>query len=161
MGELITRWVKIGLAFAILWAGVFFWNGYGCRKIVGREMEPAVKRDSLPMLALNLTKTSDFQKGDVVYYEYEQAGLNQPAMAGRVIGLPGDRVQITEGDVSVNGARVDQSYVTERSTETLSEIIVPRNCLYILCDNRREYAEYDSRGLGPIGVWAVDGKLRK
>ncbi len=124
-------------------------------------MEPAVKRDSLPVVSLGVFKTADFQRGDVVVYEYEQAGLNQAAMAGRVIGLPGDRVQIAEGDVSVNGAKVDQSYVSERSAETLAEIVIPRDCLYILCDNRREYAEYDSRGLGPIGVWAIDGKFRR
>src|SRR5262245_17866721 len=152
MVELILRWAKVGVVVVLLWVGVFVWNSYGCRKVSG----------NMSVIALAGPRPSGFERGDVVWYEYSVPGQQaEPGLAGRVIGVAGDRVAIVEGEALVNGVKVDQSYVSDRSSETLAEIVVPRDCLYILCDNRRDNAPNDSRGAGPIGVWAVEGKVRK
>jgi hypothetical protein len=48
----------------------------------------------------------------------------------------------------------------KKAGEDYAEIIVPRNTVYALCDNRNASKNIDSRTLGPIGYWAIVGKLR-
>lgn len=160
MVELVLRWVKIVVVVALLGAGTFVASAYGCRKIEGSEMDPAFKEGSMAFTELTVTAPPELKRGDIILYEYQQPGLPQAKLAARIIGLPGDRVRLAEGEVFLNDTRLPESYLTGRSTETQSEIVVPRDCLYVLCDNRLGYAAYDSRGIGPIGAWAVDGRIK-
>jgi signal peptidase I len=164
MGELVTRWVKIGIYFVAAWFVIWAYNSIGCRKMEGGEMEPTMKHDEFRLIFPKAFRPNDpIQFNDVVYFEYEQKGRSQANFGGRVIGLPGDRIRIQEGDVYRNDGKIDQSYVasSQKTTETLAEIIVPRDCMYVLADNRREFADLDSRGIGPIGMWSVEGRMRQ
>jgi hypothetical protein len=40
--ELITRYVKVLIAFVLLWTGVWVFNTFGCSRVEGPEMTPAV-----------------------------------------------------------------------------------------------------------------------
>jgi signal peptidase I len=162
MGELVTRWVKILLGFLMLWVGVYAWNNVGCSKLIGSEMEPTHKRDAFKLTSPKKFRPEDLAVGDIVFYEFTMKGRNiQEGFAGRVMALPGSRVRIEGGDVFVDDKKADATFVeaNSRSGESREEILVPRGCVYILADNRREYVEYDSRGIGPIGSWAIVGKM--
>jgi len=99
-----------------------------------------------------------------MYEVARPSGMNtQTQYAGRIIALPGQRVRIQDGKVFVDDRIQDQGYVAgdKQVAETRAEIIVPRDHFYILADNRREYGEADSRGVGPIGAWAIDGRFKR
>src|SRR5690348_2548254 len=102
MGELLGRWAKSAAGLVIIWLLIFVWNSYGCRKVVGTEMEPTIKRDDMPILDLKSTKTDTLAAGDIVIYEYERPAQSQQQFAGRIVGLPGNRVRIQEGEVYVD-----------------------------------------------------------
>ena len=80
-------------------------------------------------------------------------------VTARVIGLPGDRVKIVKGEVLVNNSKAGGPVDKKAAAETYAEIIVPRNTVFVLCDNRGQKT-LDSRALVPIGSWAILGKLR-
>jgi signal peptidase I len=162
MGELITRWLKIGIGFLLIWVLIYVWNMMGCRKVVEQEMHPTIPRDRFKVIYPGQFRPQHFNRTtDALFFEYLQAGQPQSSFAARVIALPGDRVRISEGEVFVNDQKVDQSFVAAdcKSAETLAEIVVPKDCVYVLCDNRRSFGRYDSRGIGPVRVWAIDGKI--
>jgi signal peptidase I len=76
----------------------------------------------------------------------------------RVIGIPGDKVDIKNGYVYVNGKKLDEPYV---KGETLSQefqlpITVGANKLFVLGDNRP--VSKDSREFGLIDYDQVEGK---
>jgi signal peptidase I len=86
-------------------------------------------------------------------------------VAARVIALPGERVRIEKGDVFVNGAKVGGEYVNaaNRSQEDYSEIVVPRETVFLLCDKRKtQYGQlpWDSRGIGPVPMYAILGTFK-
>lgn len=160
--ELITRYVKLLIFFAIIWVGIFFYNTHGCRKVEGAEMEPAVGRDSFKRIAPKVRRPEQLNHEDVIFYEYVHPGRSQRVFAGRVVGLPGDKVRIVKGEVYVNGDKIRSDYVggSQRTNEDFQDLIVPKDTVFVLCDNRRAGIPLDSRGIGPVGAWAILGKIR-
>lgn len=162
MGELVTRWIKTLILFIALWAGVYAWNNVGCRKVEGDEMHPTYPRDRFKPTSPKKFRPEDLNIEDVVFYQYQMGGKgNQEYYAARVVAKPGDRVRIELGDVFVNDQKINATYVDSnaRSTETRDEIIVPKGHVYLLADNRRQYAEFDSRGIGPVAAYAIAGRM--
>lgn len=54
----------------------------------------------------------------------------------RIIGIPGDTVEIREGTVFVNGTEVFEPYVKNRDSYNLAQIVVPESSYFCLGDNR-------------------------
>ena len=66
----------------------------------------------------------------------------------RVIGLPGDTVEIRNGQVLVNDQWINEPYLTNRGSTTRRLTVVPENTFYVLGDNRRH--SLDSREWGTV-----------
>ncbi|MBI2931739.1 MAG: signal peptidase I [Planctomycetes bacterium] len=164
MGELITRYVKFGVAWLLLIGLVILYNGYGCRRVLGPEMEPTIKKEQFRTLYAGKTKPAeDVTYDDVVYYEYEISGEPQAAFVARVVGLPGDRIRIAKGEVYRNGTKVAQPYVGQAhmTNEDYEEVLVPKESFFVLMDNRQHGKRWDSRAIGPVGRYAVAGKVKQ
>jgi signal peptidase I len=74
----------------------------------------------------------------------------------RVIGIPGDTVEIRFGIVIVNGTILPEPYLINRDTSNLAPVEVPQGFYFVLGDNRP--VSYDSRELGPISQESIIGK---
>ena len=93
----------------------------------------------------------------LVYYVLE---LNKISYIKRVIGIAGDRVQIKDGKVYVNGEELKEEYLPEgTTTKTVyyNDVIVPEGCVYVMGDNRDQ--SMDSRTFGCIPLEKVEGKV--
>ena len=73
--------------------------------------------------------------GDVVAFSYPEDPSR--GLVKRVIGLPGDVIEIKDGYVIRNGQILPESYVVSRDRRTISELTVPADSYYVLGDNRR------------------------
>ena len=99
--------------------------------------------------------------GGFLHWLSEGLGVVRPAdedFIKRVIGLPGDTVELREGRLFVNGARVAEPYLKgPPDTRDFGPITVPRDDLFVLGDNRLN--SNDSRfGLGYIPLDRVVGR---
>ncbi|MFZ5988454.1 MAG: signal peptidase I [Bacillota bacterium] len=76
----------------------------------------------------------------------------------RIIGVPGDVVDIKEGYVYINGIKMTEPYAKGTTMEQTFELpkVVPQNNVFVMGDNR-EYSK-DSRQLGFIEYEKVKGK---
>lgn len=75
----------------------------------------------------------------------------------RVIGVPGDVVEIVQGDVYRNGALLDEPYVTRRDDASMGPVIVEADGLFVLGDNRS--ASNDSRDWGILPTENLIGRV--
>jgi len=83
--------------------------------------------------------------------------VNAQDFVKRVIGLPGDHVEITDGQVLVNGVAIDEPYVDFEDLRSSGPFDVPEGMLFVLGDNRPNSS--DSRfGLGYIAIDDVVGR---
>jgi signal peptidase I len=96
-----------------------------------------------------------------VSFSVVMQGKGTRDVAARVIGLAGDRVRIEKGEVFVNGQRAAAEYVSaaNKSIEDYAEVVVPRDSVFLLCDNRKAGAALDSRAIGPVLKWALNGRF--
>ena len=158
--ELITRYVKILIGFVLLWIGVWVFNNFGCSRVEGPEMTPAIPPEKNALIDPRIRQPEELHREDVIAYIYDiGAKGHSRRVTARVVGLPGDKVKIVKGDLYVNNEKTGASQ-DKKSQEDYAEIIVPRNTIFALCDNRSASKGLDSRALGPIGYWAILGKLR-
>jgi len=76
----------------------------------------------------------------------------------RIVGVPGDRVEIDSGAVYVNGRRLEEPYVPQRFRDerSMSEVEVAAGSYFVLGDHRN--LSSDSRDFGVVGRGAIFGK---
>lgn len=159
--EVVIRYLKLLIYFAILWGGIWAWNNYSLRKVEGAEMEPSIMRDSFKWMNPKSHFPADLRRDDIISWDYVRMDKGQRTFSGRVVGLPGDKVQIIKGEVRVNGQAQRQDFVIpqSRTAEDYEEVIVPRDTVFVMCDNRKQFLVSDSRGIGPVGMWAIAGRF--
>lgn len=103
------------------------------------------------------------QRGDVVLYRYPNEEGKR--FVHRVIGLPGDQIEIRTQMLSVNGEVLTEPYVQhtdqplapENVRDHVGPMIVPPDAYFVLGDNREE--SLDSRFLGPVSKAHILGQV--
>jgi len=97
--------------------------------------------------------------GGFFHWLLQGLGVQQPESEDfikRVIGLPGDKVEGKNGFVYVNGKRLDEPYLTQK-TQPFDAVTVPAGKLFVMGDNRGN--SLDSRfTLGYVPIDKVIGK---
>lgn len=74
----------------------------------------------------------------------------------RVIGLPGDTIEIKEGHLYRNGKEVNEPYIKEPMNAGIDQSwIIPEDHVFVMGDNRNH--SNDSRSIGPIPLTHVMG----
>lgn len=123
-------------------------------QIYGSSMTPTLTDGNI-VLSL---KTSDFERGDVVAFYY-----NNKILVKRVIAKAGDWVDITEeGDVYVNSQLLDEPYVTEKALGTCDITLpyqVPESRIFVMGDHRSVSADSRSSAVGCVEEERIVGKL--
>ena len=96
-------------------------------------------------------------RGDIVVFWYPEDPSK--SYIKRVIGLPGDTIEIREGVVRVNGSDVQESYLDPRlnvSHRSVNPIVVKNNYYFVMGDNRDNSS--DSRFWGLVPKKYIYGK---
>ncbi|PHG59733.1 signal peptidase I [Bacillus toyonensis] len=83
---------------------------------------------------------------------------NKDIYVKRVIGKPGDSIEIKDGYVYRNDKKMKESYIKELMPSFIEgKWIVPQNHIFVMGDNRNN--SRDSREIGPIPIDHILGKV--
>ena len=82
-------------------------------------------------------------RGDIVVFEpppqlQEYGYTASQAFIKRVIGLPGQTVQVTQGRVYVDGQPLAEDYILEAPAYEMPPVEVPAGSLFVMGDNRND-----------------------
>jgi signal peptidase I len=93
-------------------------------------------------------------RGDIVVAD--RPG-DEVSLVKRVMGLPGETIEVRDGHVIINGQSIEEPWVTYFGGPDYGPEEIPEGYVFILGDNRR--ASRDSRAIGPVALRAVEGRV--
>ncbi|MCR4745990.1 MAG: signal peptidase I [Lachnospiraceae bacterium] len=82
---------------------------------------------------------SEPERGDIIIFKFPDD--ESKLYIKRLIGLPGETVEIKEGKVFVNGEALDEPYLTVTTEGTFGPYTVPEGHYFMLGDNRNNSAD--------------------
>ena len=108
------------------------------------SMQPTLKPGEFLIVNKLAYRLGQFHYGDIVVFHYNP----QEDYIKRVIGLPGDEVEINEGKVYINGEQLQEDYLVSPPAYTGSWQ-VPEGRLFVLGDNRNQSSDSHKWGFVP------------
>jgi len=91
--------------------------------IPSESMYPTIKKHDY-LMVLKLYKLDNLKRGDILVFESEE--LND-LLIKRLIGLPGDDINIENGKVMINGEVIEENYVENNEFNYTGKFKVPDN----------------------------------
>jgi signal peptidase I len=122
-------------------------------RIEGDSMEPNLHNGEYVLIDKISYLLHPPERGDVVVFTPPN---NERDYIKRVIGLPGDTVEIKGGQVYVNGVILDEPYLTSPTNGSDREFQVEEGHYFVLGDNRNNSS--DSRSIGTITPQRIVGR---
>jgi signal peptidase I len=123
-------------------------------RIEGRSMEPTLHSGEYLLVSkLSYIGPADPGRGDIIVF---QAWNQDKDFIKRVVGIPGDTIEVRDGCVRVNGNCLDEPYLDQPTTEAIQPITLGDNEYYVMGDNRGNSS--DSRAYGPLPADRIIGK---
>ena len=159
--SIIWSWIWSFIVAFIIVGGVYFFLGRPFT-VSGASMYPTLHNGD----RMVLSKVGDIHRFDVVILKAPDENVEY---IKRVIGMPGDTVEMKSGVLYINGKKVDQPFINTEALakqtvfmddftlESLTgESKVPEGKYFVLGDNRG--VSKDSRMIGFIDRSAIEGK---
>lgn len=154
-----VRRATLILGVALLLAAVFNVHSF---VVSGESMSPTLESGQWLLVERLQYRFREPRPGEVVVLRLRSEDWFFAAVGGgryvkRVVAGPGDIVQITGGQVYVNGSPLAEPYVTEPASQDMAPVTVPPGRYFLLGDNRNR--TQDSRTWGPLPRDRITGKV--
>ncbi len=142
--------LALGLATVII---VFLYQPV---KVEGTSMAPLLSDQERIFINKLVYRFEPIERGDVVVFWYPLD--RSKSFIKRVVGLPGETVEMRQGRVYVDGKRLEEPYVPPKYADgsTYGPIRVPPDEFFVMGDHR--VSSNDSRVFGPVASRFIYGK---
>lgn len=171
MGKALKEWIRalIGAIIFVLLLNLVI----GTTTVMHSSMYPTLQERDMILLS----RFSSIQRGDIVTFksdlvitEYDREGLGPfkklfirlgtpKILIKRVIGLPGEQVDIQDGKVYINGILLDESaYLGVATMGELHIDRIPDDEFFLLGDNRDISVDSRNTSVGLVSKSDITGK---
>jgi len=145
-------WKRFGLDIleTIVLAVVLYFgiNALSARvRVDGFSMIPTLQNGEYILVNRLAYKTGQPERGDIIVFSLPAD--NGQDLIKRVIGLPGETVHISDGSVTINGVKLQESYIAQDPLY-FGDWTVPEGYLFVLGDNRNDSRDSHQWGLLPL-----------
>lgn len=171
MKKEFLEWLK---SFAVALLIVFLFKMFfGTTVVYSTSMYPTlIEKD-----VLLLQKTQSVERGDIVSFKSKLTltdedirSLNvvqklfvskdtQKTLIKRVIGVPGDSIEVKDGIVKINGEIVNEPYVSSENAGEVHILAIPEGQYFMMGDNRAVSLDSRSDLVGLIEEKDLVGKV--
>ena len=157
----LWEWIKsIGFALAIVLVIHFFI--FNLSTVKGQSMEPTLEDGEWLFINKIVYIVGGPDRGDIVILKDPDGNLGfRKYLVKRVVGLPGDTVEVSGGKLYINGKVVDEPYTdVEIQGDNYGPEKVPPDYYFVMGDNRHQWASTDSRIFHSIPGDLIKGKAQ-
>ena len=156
----VVTWV-FQIAVVCLFAFVFVWY-FGQRiSNVGDSMEPVLENGNVVLINRIIYDAKNPKRGDIIAFK-PNGNENSHYYIKRIIALPGERIQIQEGSILINGEVLEESYTTTELAEAGiagEEIKLGQDEYFVLGDNRMSSEDSRNANIGIVRREYIEGKI--
>jgi signal peptidase I len=153
--KVFERWLK-EIFFATLTAVLIIVFLVQPVRVEGNSMLPRLRDNERVFVNKFLYRVSGIERGDIVVFWYP--GNTAKSFIKRVIGLPGETVEIKSGLVQLNGIPYQESYVPPEFEDRsdFGPVRIPEDHYFVMGDHRN--TSNDSRSWGTLSSNLIFGK---
>lgn len=116
-------------------------------RVDGLSMNPTLQHGEYVLVSRLSYKTGAPERGDIIVFSFPMD--QKQDLIKRVIGLPGETIDIRNGEVLVNGMKLDEPYIAQSPVYN-GVWTVGADELFVLGDNRNDSKDSHQWGLLPI-----------
>ncbi|WP_380705485.1 signal peptidase I [Salinithrix halophila] len=145
---------------AVSFALVINQFGMALSVVNGTSMQPTLENGDRLLINKFHFLLNEPERGDVV--TFKDPSHKGRYLVKRVVGVPGDRIEIKKGELYRNGKVVYEPYIdTEIEDGNYGPVDVKPNRIFVMGDNRHRYASRDSRyqSVGLVPDRLLEGKV--
>lgn len=121
-------------------------------RIDGSSMESTLHDGEYVIINRLVYKLHPPERGDVIVFMRD----GRRDYIKRVMGLPGETIEIRQGQVFINGQPIPESYIKEQALYSMEPRKIGPDEYFVLGDNRNNSS--DSHNWGTVPFSAIDGK---
>lgn len=123
-------------------------------RVVGHSMDPTLENDQYLVVNKLGYRLHEPQRGDIVVF-YDPRNSDRKLIK-RVIGLPGEVLEIKQGQVFINEQQLDEPYIPNPGRYSVPPTPIPADHYFVLGDNRNNSS--DSHNWGTLPSSKLVGK---
>jgi signal peptidase I len=123
-------------------------------RVEGSSMEPTLHQGQFLVVNKLAYHLGSLQRGDIVVFRYPHDPNR--SFIKRVIGLPGDQLEIVDGELRIDGSPLVEPYIDQQSLYPYPPTTIEADQVFVLGDNRNNSS--DSRRWGGLPVSHIIGK---
>lgn len=128
--------------------------------VIGVAMSPALSNGEEVLINRFVYKLFSPKRGDVIAF-LPNGNTNSHYYLKRVVGLPGEKVQIIGGYVYINGELLEEDESYDKIADAGiadTEILLGSDEYFVLGDNRNISEDSRSGNIGPVSKSTITGK---
>ena len=140
--------------------GIFLVYSFGIRtSVIGTSMEPTLYNSQEILLDQILYQFMAPNRGDVIVF-HPNGNRNTHLYVKRVVGLPGETIQIKQGRLFIDGIQYAADYSGELMDAGIADtpILLGVDEYFVLGDNRSESEDSRSADIGNVTREMIEGK---
>ncbi|OUQ52511.1 signal peptidase I [Lachnoclostridium sp. An118] len=149
------------IAIVCLFAFVFVWY-FGQRvAVVGDSMSPILSNGDVTLVNRIVYDATAPKRGDIIVFK-PKGNENSHYYIKRIIGLPGETVQILEGEIYIDGEKLEEDYGVSEITDpgiAAEEIELAGDEFFVLGDDRENSEDSRMADVGAVKRSYIYGKV--
>ncbi|HJA42974.1 MAG TPA: signal peptidase I [Candidatus Dorea stercoravium] len=149
------------IAIVCLFAFVFVWY-FGQRvAVVGDSMSPILSNGDVTLVNRIVYDATAPKRGDIIVFK-PKGNENSHYYIKRIIGLPGETVQILEGEIYIDGEKLEEDYGVSEITDpgiAAEEIELAGDEIFVLGDDRENSEDSRMADVGAVKRSYIYGKV--
>lgn len=130
--------------------------------VKGQSMEPTLEENDYLIVGSESLLGTPPKFGDLVVFNSKVVSKEgHSKLLKRVVGLPGDTIEIKEGTVYRNGVPLKEEYIKEETTPgNVEKFTVGENSVFVMGDNRAHSLDSRNKDLGTIDYEDIIGTVK-